>query len=176
MKILLKIIGIIIFLIVGYVVIALLAFRKNYHFEKSVVIEAPCEKVWEHIASTKEMNVWNPFAKADPNIQITYSGIQGTVGDAYHWKGNDEVGEGEETITEVIPNKKLSCNLHFIKPWEGVAKTKFILTPEEKGTRVTWAIDNELTTGMKLLKPMMDMQMGKMFGQGLDELKVISEK
>jgi hypothetical protein len=37
-------------------------------------------------------------------------------------------------------------------------------------------MDNELTTPMKIMKPMMDMQMGKMFGQGLDELKQMSEK
>ncbi|WP_449401059.1 SRPBCC family protein [Chryseobacterium wanjuense] len=176
MKTILKIIGVIILLIVVYAIIAMLAFSKDYHFEKSIVINAPKEKVWQHVGSTKAFNEWNPFAKADPNIQITYSGTPGTVGDSYHWKGNDQVGEGEQTVTSVVPNEKLSSDLHFIKPWEGMAKGSFTLTPEGSGTKVTWAMDNELTTMMKIMKPMMDSQMGKMFGQGLDELKKISEK
>lgn len=176
MKTLLKIIGVLILLIVVYAVIAMLAFSKDYHFEKSIVINASKEKVWQHVGSTKAFNTWNPFAKADPNIQITYSGNSGEVGDSYHWKGNDQVGEGEQTVTEVVPNEKLSSNLHFIKPWEGAAKGSFILTPEGSGTKVTWTMDNELTTTMKLMKPMMNSQMDKMFGQGLDELKKISEK
>lgn len=79
-------------------------------------------------------------------------------------------------MTEVVPNEKLSSNLHFIKPWDGVAKGNFILTPEGNGTKVTWTMDNELTTMMKLMKPMMNIQMGKMFDQGLGDLKKITEK
>ncbi|MBB4806235.1 uncharacterized protein YndB with AHSA1/START domain [Chryseobacterium defluvii] len=176
MKTFLKILGFLILLIIAYAVIAMLAFSKDYHFEKSVVINAPKEKVWQHVGTLKAFNEWNPFAKADKNIQITYSGTGGQVGESYHWKGNDEVGEGEQTVTEVIPNEKLSSKLHFIKPWEGEAKGSFILTPEGNGTKVTWTMDNELTTMMKLMKPMMDSQMGKMFGQGLDNLKKNAEK
>ncbi|ROI00597.1 SRPBCC family protein [Chryseobacterium daecheongense] len=176
MKTLLKIIGIIILLIVAYAIIAMLAFSKDYHFEKSIVINAPKEKVWQHAGSLKGFNTWNPFAKADKNVVITYSGTSGQVGESYHWKGNDQVGEGEQTVVESVPNEKLTSQLHFIKPWEGEAKGSFILTPEGNGTKVTWAMDNELTPMMKLMKPMMDNQMGKMFGQGLEDLKKLSEQ
>lgn len=176
MKTLLKIIGIIILLIVAYAIIAMLAFSKDYHFEKSIVINAPKEKVWQHAGSLKGFNTWNPFAKADKNVVITYSGTSGQVGESYHWKGNDQVGEGEQTVIESVPNEKLTSKLHFIKPWEGEAKGSFILTPEGNGTRVTWAMDNELTPMMKLMKPMMDNQMGKMFSQGLEDLKKLSEQ
>ncbi|UOV00095.1 SRPBCC family protein [Chryseobacterium daecheongense] len=176
MKTLLKIIGIIILLIIAYAIIAMLAFSKDYHFEKSIVINASKEKVWQHAGSLKGFNTWNPFAKADKNVVITYSGTSGQVGESYHWKGNDQVGEGEQTVIESVPNEKLTSQLHFIKPWEGEAKGSFILTPEGNGTKVTWAMDNELTPMMKLMKPMMDNQMGKMFGQGLEDLKKLSEQ
>lgn len=176
MKTLLKILGIIILLVVVYAVIAMLAFSKDYHFEKSVVINAPKEKVWQHVGSTRAFNTWNPFAKADPNVVITYSGTSGQVGDTYHWKGNEHIGEGEQTVTEVVPNEKLTSKLHFIKPYEGEATGNFILTPEGNGTKVTWTMDNELTTVMKIMKPMMDSQMGKMFDQGLADLKKLAEQ
>lgn len=176
MKTLLKIIGVIILLAVIYAIIAMLAFSKNYHFERSVVINAPKEKVWQHVGSLQEYNKWDPFSKADPNIVITYSGTGDKAGDSYHWKGNDKVGEGEQSITEIIPNDKLVTKLHFIKPFEGNAAANFILTPEGNGTKVTWTIDKELNTMMKIMKPMMDMNMKTMFDQGLGDLKKISEK
>ncbi|MBB6372480.1 SRPBCC family protein [Chryseobacterium shigense] len=176
MKTLLKILGVIILLAVVYVIIAMLAFSKDYHFEKSVVINAPKEKVWQHVGSLKEYNVWDPFSKADKDIVITYSGTGDKVGDSYHWKGNDKVGEGEQSVTEIVPNEKLITKLHFIKPFEGDAKANLILTPEGNGTKVTWSIDNELNTMMKIMKPMMDSNMNTMFEQGLGDLKKIAEK
>ncbi|ASW76110.1 hypothetical protein IQ37_05900 [Chryseobacterium piperi] len=176
MKTILKILGILIVLAILYVVFAMLVFSKDYHFERSVIINAPKEKVWQHVGSTKAFNTWNPFAKADKNIMITYSGASGEVGDSYHWKGNDEVGEGEQTVTAVVPNEKLTSKLHFIKPFEGDATANFILTPEGNKTKVTWAMDNELNTMMKVMKPMMDNQMGKTFDQGLRELKKLAEQ
>ncbi|MBK1897777.1 SRPBCC family protein [Chryseobacterium paridis] len=176
MKTILKILGIIIVLVLLYAVFAMLAFSKDYHFERSVVINAPKEKVWEHVGSTKAFNTWNPFAKMDKNIVITYSGTSGEVGDSYTWKGNKDVGEGVQTVTAIVPNEKMTSDLHFIQPFDGKAVANFILTPEGNGTKVTWTMDNELNTMMKLMKPMMDSQMGKTFDEGLGELKKLSEK
>lgn len=176
MKTILKIIGGIILILVIYAVVAMLAFSKDYHYEKSIVINAPKEKVWEHTGSLKAYNVWDPFSKADKNVKIEYSGTSGQVGDSYHWVGNKDVGEGKQTVTEIVPNEKMVTELQFIKPWEGIATATFQLTPEGNQTKVTWTMDNELTTPMKIMKPMMDMQMDKMFGQGLDNLKNLAEK
>ncbi|PXW15309.1 uncharacterized protein YndB with AHSA1/START domain [Chryseobacterium sp. CBTAP 102] len=176
MKTLLKIIGIIIVLILIYAVIAVLAFSKDYHYEKSVVINAPQEKVWTYTGNLKGYNQWDPFSKADKNIVITYSGEGDKLGDSYHWKGDKNVGEGEQSITELIPNQKMATKLHFIEPFEGYAKANIVLTREGNGTRVTWMIDNELNSMMKIMKPMMDNNMDKMFGQGLDNLKKLAEK
>lgn len=174
MKTLLKFIGIIILLVVIYAVIAMLAFSKDYHYEKSVVINAPKEKVWQYAGSLKGYNTWDPFSKEIKNFSVTYSGEGHTIGDSYHWKGDDS--EGEQSITEIVPNEKLGTQLHFIKPFEGTAKSNIVLTPEGSGTKVTWMIDNELNTFMKIMKPMMDSNMDKMFGQGLEDLKKLSEK
>ncbi|MFZ4930064.1 SRPBCC family protein [Chryseobacterium sp. Mn2064] len=174
MKTLLKIIGIIVLLIVVYALVAVLAFSKEYHYEKSVVINAPKEKVWQYVGSLKGYNMWDPFSKEIKNISITYSGDGDKIGDSYHWKGDDN--EGEQTITGMMPNEKMMTNLRFIQPFEGNAKVVFTLTPEGNGTKVTWAIDNELNNMMKIMKPMMNSNMDKMFGQGLEDLKKLSEK
>ncbi|WP_345992234.1 SRPBCC family protein [Chryseobacterium sp. Chry.R1] len=176
MKTILKILGILIVLAILYAVFAMVAFSNKYHFERSVVINAPKEKVWEHVGSTKAFNIWNPFIKPDKNIAISYSGTSGEVGDSYKWKGNNDVGEGVQTVTAVTPNEKITSKLHFIRPFEGEAVANFILTPEGNGTKVTWTMDDELSTMMKPMKPMMDSQMGKTFDQGLGELKKLTER
>jgi uncharacterized protein YndB with AHSA1/START domain len=176
MKTILKILGVLIVLVILYAVFAMLAFSKNHHFERSVVINAPKEKVWQYVGSTKAFNTWNPFLKMDKNIVVTYSGTSGEVGDSYSWKGNKDVGEGEQTVTAVTPNEKSTSKLHFIKPFEGDATANFILTPEGNGTKVTWAMDNELNAMMKVMKPMMDNHMGKTFDQGLADLKKLAEQ
>ena len=176
MKTILKIIGVLILLMIFYSIVAMLAFSKHYHIEKSVVINAPKEKLWPHISSTRAFNVWNPFAKADKNVVITYNGNPGEVGDGYHWKGNKDVGEGEQEIVAIVPYQKATSKLHFIQPWEGDASSDLIMSSEGNSTKVTWSMDNELTTPMKIMKPFMDMQMGKMFDQGFADLKRLAEE
>ncbi|WP_294311259.1 hypothetical protein [uncultured Chryseobacterium sp.] len=83
MKTFLKIIGILIILFVVYAVIAMLAFGKNYHYEKSMVIHAPKEKIWQQISSMQAVNKWNPWLKLDPKMKLVYSGTSGQIGDQY---------------------------------------------------------------------------------------------
>jgi carbon monoxide dehydrogenase subunit G len=70
----------------------------------------------------------------------------------------------------------MGTKLHFVEPFEGNMKANFILTPEGSGTKVTWMIDNELTPMMKIMKPLMNGNMDKMFSQGLGDLKKLAEK
>jgi len=102
MKKFLKIISVIVAIIIVYCVIAMLFFDSKCHNEQSLVINAPKEKVWQNVNSMKAFNTWNPWMKMDPNLTVTYQGNSGEVGDGYHWKGNDDVGEGEQEITAII--------------------------------------------------------------------------
>ena len=85
------------------IVIGMLVVGKKYHFEKSIVINAPVEKVWQNVNSMKAVNSWSPFMDYDKNMKQSYSGVSGQVGDTYHWSGNEQAGEGEEKITALEP-------------------------------------------------------------------------
>jgi uncharacterized protein YndB with AHSA1/START domain len=177
MKTILKILGVIIFLILVYAVIALLAFGKNYHYEKSIVINAPKEKVWEQVSSMKAFNQWNPWLKLDKSMTLNYTGNAGEVGDKYCWDSqNKDAGAGCQEIKELIPNQKQKTEMIFKKPFEGQATSDIILTPEGNSTKVTWSMDTEQDPMMKIMRPMMDYQMGKSYGEGLDNLKKLLEK
>ena len=166
----------IVFVFLAIVVVAMLVIGKKYHYEKSIVINAPVEKVWQNVNSMKAVNSWSPFLDYDKNMKQTYSGVSGQVGDTYHWSGNDEAGEGEEKITALEPNKKSSVNIHFIKPFDGNADADVILEPQGNATKVTWTFNTEMNDPMNLMKLTMDSQMDKDFRKGLQKLKEISEK
>lgn len=124
----------------------------------------------------KAFNNWNPWMKYDPNLVVTYKGTAGEVGDGYTWKGNDDVGEGEQEITAIVPNEKVATKMHFIKPMDDNATSDLLLATEGSGTKVTWNIDYEIETLFKPMKPLMTWQMNKSFSEGLAKLKELAEK
>ncbi|WP_228444842.1 SRPBCC family protein [Chryseobacterium echinoideorum] len=177
MKTILKFIGIIILLLIVYAIIAMLAFGKIYHYEKSTTINAPKEKVWQQISSMRAFNHWNPWMKLDPNMKIVYSGNEGQIGDRYCWDSkNDDAGAGCQEIKELVENQKQKTEMIFQRPFAGQATSEIMLSSEGNGTKVTWTMDTEQETWMKIMRPMMDYQMGKSYGEGLQKLKQVSEK
>ncbi len=172
MKTLLKIIVAIVIVLL----IAMFAVGKDYHFEKSIVINAPADKVYQNISSMKAFNQWNPWMKLDPNMKIDYSGNSGQVGDQYCWDGNDDAGAGCHIITALVPSKKQSAKMLFTRPFESDATSDIVLTPQGNSTKVTWDMDCEFDYPMNLMMVFMDGQMDKSYGEGLAALKALSEK
>lgn len=162
-------------LVVGGVV-AMFAIGKSYHYEKSMVINAPVEVVYSHISSAKAFNEWNPWMDLDPNIKVTYSGTQGQVGDQYCWESESEnAGKGCHKFLELIPNKGQKTEMIFEKPFENKATSQIVLTPENGKTKVTWDMDTELEYPMNLMKLMMDKGMEESYTKGLERLKQLCE-
>lgn len=162
--------------LIAIVVITMFVTGKDYHYEQSIVINAPAEKVYAHISSTKAFNEWNPWLKFDPNMKMEYSGTPGQVGDKYCWEGNEDAGAGCQEIIELVPNQRQKTRIQFIKPFESIATSDVILTPEGNQTKVTWTMDTEMNYPMNLMKFFMDGNMDKSYGEGLKKLKEIAEK
>jgi uncharacterized protein YndB with AHSA1/START domain len=175
MKKFLKILGLIILLIIAVVLISALFISKDYHLEREVTINAPQEKVWSHVNTLKGFQSWNPFGKEDPNVQMTYTGTDGTVGASYTWKGNSKVGEGQQTITKIEGPDRIETKLHFIEPMDGEATSYVQLTKEGAGTKVKWGFDSRYKYPMNFMKLFMDGMMKDKYDEGLAKLKSLSE-
>lgn len=176
MKKLLKILfTIFVTLFVG-ILILMFSLGNEYHFEKTVYVNSPVEKVWPHVNSMTSMNAWSPFLKLDPNMKQQYSGTSGEVGDTYYWSGNDEAGEGEERIAKLEHLHRTDVDLHFIRPFESKATSSIILEPKGNGTQVTWTLDTHMDYPSNLMKLFMDGQMDEFYGDGLQSLKQLAEK
>jgi hypothetical protein len=163
---------IVIFLLLGVVA------PKDLKVERSIVINAPKDVVMPNVISLKKRQVWSPWADLDPDMKVVYEGTEGAVGSRYFWKGNDEVGEGNQDITSITANR-VEGNVNFIKPFE--SSSAYYVQMDEQGagvTKVAWGFKgtNPFPFNAVCLFIDMDGMLGKDFDKGLIRLKAICEK
>lgn len=149
----------------------------QYHVERSLAISAPPAAIFPQVNSLRNMQVWNPWMKLDPNIKTTFSGPAEGVGSSSSWEGNSQVGAGRQTITESHPNDSVRSKLEFIKPFAGLANVELTLKPNGPQTVVTWAMSGENNFISKAFCLFMnqDKMIGGPFEEGLATLKSLVE-
>jgi uncharacterized protein YndB with AHSA1/START domain len=170
-----------ILLIVAAVIAALLIYAATkpdtFRLQRSATIAAPPEKVFALINDLRQFNTWNPFAKMEPTVVITYDATSAGVGGAYNWKG-EKTGEGRMQITESVPAQRVSAKLDFTKPFEAHNNVDFTVQPQGSGSTVTWAMHGPMPYLNRVMTIFFDMDktVGKDFEAGLANLKALAEK
>ncbi len=149
----------------------------TYHVERSITIAAPAASVFGLVADFREWPKWSPWEKLDPAMKRELTGPAGEVGSRYAWVGNDKVGEGNMTLTEVQPPNRMAMRLEFIKPFHDISTATFTCAESAGSTRITWAMDGKFTFLSKLfcLFMPMDKTVGGDFEKGLAQLKQLGE-
>ena len=175
MKTLKILLGIVAVVVLALLVIAMIA-PKSTTVERSIVINAPADKVMAEVNSLENMQNWSPWADLDPEMKVTYEGNMGSVGSVSRWEGNKEVGSGEQTITSITENR-VETHLHFLQPWESEADAFVQLDQEGEATKVTWSFTSPAPFPWNAMMVFMNMDemLGKDFEKGLNKLKTIVE-
>lgn len=169
------------YIIVGVVALFLIvaAFAgTRWNYEKSVLINAPVEKVWSNVNTLKACNRWNPWMEKDPNVKLQYSGPDGAPGSSFSWESDDKnVGAGNQTITKVTPNSEVDSRIEFLRPFKGKGEAYLMLTVERAVTRVSWGIESSTPWPMNIVKlfGVIEKNMNRDFTHGLNKLKGICE-
>src|SRR5215813_15465247 len=184
-KAMLKIIGIVAGVGVLAIIVLLVyaaTFADTFQVQRTQRINASPDKIFPLINNMHSMNTWNPFAEADPDIKITYTGPDSGKGARYEWTGNSKVGQGSIEVTDVATPSRVALRLDMLKPMEGHHTVVFTLTPNGSGTNmstdVTWAMTGERPFIGKVMDAVfnMDRMVGGQFEKGLAKLKTIVEK
>lgn len=177
MKKVLKGIGILLLAAILFVLIAGLFVPKDYHFERSIVIQAPREIIWQNISQFRNFEKWDPWSSKDPAMSRTIEGTDGTVGAVYRWKGNKEVGSGSQTIMALDPTNHVDISLKFKEPYSSEAKVFYNLQDTISAIKVTWGFNSEFPYPFNTFRIFMNMDkmMDADFSKGLANLKAISE-
>ncbi len=152
-------------IIILILVLALIA-PKSYDVNRSIEIKKAKAEVFEYLRLLKNQSTWSPWEKKDPNMHKELRGTDGKVGAVSYWKGNKDVGEGEQEITKIIPGERIEGELRFFKPWKSTSDCYFIVDEAGKDTtRVTWGFSGKNKFPMSIM--MLFMSMDKMVGEGI---------
>jgi effector-binding domain-containing protein len=171
----LKIIGIILLVIILIIVGYGMTLSGEAHLERSIVINAPVEKVFKEVNSFNTITAWSPWTKLDPEMTTEYSGAAAGVGAKYSWASEvQEVGVGSQEILESRKNEYVKNKMDF--GIDGDFYAEFILEPVEAGTNVTWSYSGKVESLFwKLLLLGVEGQLGPMYEEGLVNLKAFVE-
>lgn len=152
---------------------------KTYNVFRTVEISRPKAEVFEYLKSLKKMDEWSPWARKDPNMEKKFTGTDGEVGALSYWKGNKDVGEGEQEIIRIVDGERIESELRFLKPWKSTSDCYTqVDAAESDKTKVTWGFSgkNKFPMSIMMLFMSMDKMVGKDFEEGLKNLKTVLEK
>ncbi len=164
--------------IVALIIILAMIAPKTYEVSRSIVISKPRKEVFNYLKSLKKQDDWSPWGKRDPNMEKKFTGNDGEVGATSYWKGNKEVGEGEQEIKKIMDGERIESELRFLKPFKSTSDAFLVTEDAEGGTKVTWGFKgyNKFPMSIMMLFMSMDKMIGKDFEEGLDSLKSVMEK
>ena len=168
------------FIVVAVVIVIILGFAaakpNMFQISRATSIKAPADKVYPLINDLHNFNTWNPFAKKDPDMKLSYSGAQSGRGAAYAWEG-PKVGAGRMEIVDAAAPSKVVLKLDFSKPFEAHNMVEFTLEPKGDTTNVQWAMRGPMPFMHKVMTLFfsMDRMVGKDFEAGLADMKAAAE-
>jgi hypothetical protein len=152
----------------------------KYSIEREVTIQRPLEEVFGYIKYLKNQDNFSVWAKIDPNMKKEYTGTDGTVGFVSAWDSeNKDAGKGEQKIVNLIENKQIDYELHFIKPFESTDQAYMTTAAvNDSVTTVKWGMKGEMKYPMNMMLLFMDMEkmLAPDFENGLSNLKSILEQ
>ena len=172
----LRIIGIVAVIALVLLAVTLMTTPPRHHVEKSIVINAQPEAVFEQVNNLRNFNTWSPWAKMDPQAKYNFDGPPSGEGSRMTWDG-PKIGKGSQEITISGKNLMVMNTLKFDGfPGDYFSEIKF--TPVPEGTLVTWSYDSDLTTAGsmgtamgKITTIIMQGSMEEQYDAGLRNLK-----
>ena len=149
--------------------------KNRFRVERSIVINAPANRIAPLILDFHNWLKWSPFDRIDPEQQRTYSGAASGVGAVYAWSGK-KAGAGRMEVIAVQPDL-ISIQLDFSKPMTSHNQADFLFEPAGAGQKVTWAMHGPKTLMSRVMGVFMSMDslVGKDFEKGLADLKAAAE-
>ena len=149
----------------------------DFKISRSLAVAASPQKVFDQVNDFHNWQAWSPWVKLDPNAKIKFEGPDAGLGAVFKWSGNQQVGEGSNTITESRPGELIKIKLDFLKPFQATNTAEFTFVPEGQTTIVTWSMygkNNFVGKAMSLLMNC-DKMVGGQFEKGLASLKAVVE-
>lgn len=162
--------------LLGLMLVVGLVLPTTYRVERSLLILAPSEAVYAHVASPRRWREWAAWSETrQPGGTWTFGGPEEGVGSVRSWSG-EGVGRGTLSLSEVNPVTGVAYQAS-LDDGRVTARGHLSFAPEETGTRVTWVEEGRLGGGplRGYLVPFVRARLGGGFEEGLARLKRVAE-
>jgi uncharacterized protein YndB with AHSA1/START domain len=115
---------------------------REFEVSRSIVIDAPPERVFVHVNDVRKQEAWSAQKAVDPTVVYSYPPPDESVGEGawYSWT-SDHSGAGKLTIVRSDPPRRIEATVEFERG-RGVA-IFYTFEPVDGGTRVAWGIGAE---------------------------------
>lgn len=172
---------IILLVIVGLIVLLLLlalVAPKKYDIQRDMIINRSPTDVFNYARMLKNQEEYNVWVMRDPNLNIVYTGMDGTVGAKSSWKSaNKNVGEGEQEIMNIREGESIDVELRFRKPFETTGSSRTTISEAANGsTRIHMRYFGHSKVPFNLMNFMLDKMLGKDMMKNLNNMKEKLEK
>ena len=149
----------------------------TFKVSRSMQIKAPPDRIFPLINDLRAYNTWNPYAKKDPAIKLTYSGPASGTGATFLFDGNKDAGKGSIEVLAATHPSHVDMRLVMAEPFAINNLVRYTLAPKGDGTEVTWAMQGPVPFIAKIahLVINMDKMIGTDFEAGLASLKALAE-
>lgn len=155
--------------------IAALFMKNEFNVSREITIDKSKQEVWDYTKYLKNQNEWSVWGSMDPNMKVSFTGEDGTVGFISAWESqHDSVGKGEQEITKIEDGKRINYELRFLEPMKATNYATLTFDSlDVNQTKVTWAFSGKMPYPMNAIMLVMnfDEMLGKDFSQGLANLK-----
>jgi len=163
--------------VIGAVLLFAASKPNTFIVQRSIVIDAPPEKVFALVNDLHNWPKWAPQDREDPYMKRTFSGTASGVGAVSDWTGSGNTGAGRMTITDSQPSQRISVRVDWARPFVATNINDFVLQPAGASTNLVWTMRGPNLYPMKIMSVFvnMDRSMGKHFEAGLANLKQTAE-
>ncbi|GIV32555.1 MAG: hypothetical protein KatS3mg031_0090 [Chitinophagales bacterium] len=162
-------VGLIFFLSVA-ILIAGFFLPAETHTEKSLVMKAPADIIFQQIDSLKNWRGWAFWLSADPQTGFILDTPQAGTGSHLIWK--NKTGTGVISITESQPFKSITFEVLFDSAGTGTGYFK--LEPIGENTRVTHGFISHWNFTQRVAGPLFNQVTGKILEGNLSRLSRLS--
>lgn len=162
-----RIIFILVVIIVAIVFIGALFMPSHLHVEKSMVMKAEPEVIFEQVNCFDNWEPWMPWREMI--AEQTVEGPECGVGSKQVWK-NEKGSSGSQTIVESREYSYIKTELDLMD--QGTATSEWRFEPADEGTLVTWNLtsDAPYPIGRWVTILFIEPEVDKSYDQGLTSL------
>lgn len=144
--------------------------------ERSVVVQAEPQTVYELVSDLKQIARWSPWLQDQPSLEIDYSGPVVGPGSMMIWRSqHPQISSGQQEILLAEPHSRVETALELGD--STAAKVIYQLEPLDQATEVHLRF--EMAHGLNLAQRYMGLVLeethGEAYEEGLRQLKQLAE-